>query len=104
MQNNQNQRPKQKGNLRFILISIILILCVFFFVYHMTQPNPKNLTYAELTTAVENSYVDTSTLTAQPVGGQNYDMFEVNGKIKDENGNYITFICVITPLSIAFIG
>ena len=94
--NNQNQRSRPRRDWKFILVSLILIGAVMFFIFHMTQPNPKTLTYAEFSTAINNKDVDISTLSAQPIGGQNYDMFEVTGKIKDSDGKTITFICLIT--------
>ena len=94
--NNQNQKPKQRKDWKFFIVSIILIGIVLFFIYQMTQPNPKTLTYAEFEAAIINSDVDTSTLSAQRVGGQNYDMFEVVGQVKDSDGKYIKFVCLIT--------
>ena len=90
-QNNQNQAPKRKSNLLFSLFTIALIIGVIFMINQMIKPNPKTLTYAELVQAVQNKNVDTTTLIAEPAGGQNYDMFEVTGKVLDTDGKYITF-------------
>ena len=95
-QNNQNQTPKRKSNWVFTIFTILLIIGVLFMINQMIQPNPKTLTYAELVQAVQKKEVDTTTLTAQPAGGQNYDMFEVSGKVLDADGKYISFYCVIT--------
>ena len=76
-QNNQNQTQKRKSNWLFTIFTILLIIGVLFMINQMIQPNPKTLTYAELVQAVQKKEVDTTTLTAQPAGGQNYDMFEV---------------------------
>lgn len=96
--NNQNQKPRKKFDFLFYLVIIVAIIGVFLLIQNLTRPNPKSLTFTELETAVEKNLVDTTSLSAQPVGGENYDMFTIYGSIKDSKGEYVSFYCTVTVI------
>ena len=94
-QNNQNQqKPKRRFDWLFMLVTIALIIGVVMFIRHLTTPQPKEYSYAELIVAIEDNTnaIDTATLVAQPVGGQNYQMFTISGKHADGT----SFTCIVT--------
>lgn len=91
---NQNQRPRKKFDLLFYLIIIVAIIGVFLLIQNLTKPNPKELSYADLVEALDDSVneIDTTTLSAQPIGGENFQMFVITGKYKDGS----QFTCNVT--------
>lgn len=111
MQNNnqnQNQTPQKqqmptrgpKFKLSYIIFIIIFFLGMYFFITSLTRQNPKELSYAELVTKVEANEVDTNTLYAQPIGGENFQLYTIAGKFttKNQNGEDVIyeFTCNVT--------
>ena len=93
--NNQPKQPRRKKfDLLFYLFIIVMIIGAVLLIQNLTKPNPKELSYSELIVALQDSKnpINTESLTAQPVGGENLAMFTVTGKFADET----TFTCIIT--------
>ncbi|MDE6661332.1 MAG: ATP-dependent zinc metalloprotease FtsH [Anaeroplasmataceae bacterium] len=98
--NNQNQNQNQQGpgrrfDWKFPLIVIIAIVGVILFVRYLVQPNPKQLSFTELETAIvdELNPVDSGTVTAQPASGSNNEsIYIISGKFKDGK----SFTCYVT--------
>ena len=87
-ENNQNkpQQPKKKKfDLLFSLFIILMVVGAIILIRQLTQPKAVELTYKELEVALvdEVNPVNSETLIAQPVGGQNYDMFTLTGELVD---------------------
>ncbi len=93
-QNNQNQQPRKKFDLLFYLIIILAIIGVFLLIQNLTRPNPKELSYADLVVALQDNTneIDQTSLSAQPIGGENYQMFVISGNYKDGT----QFTCNVT--------
>lgn len=96
MQQNQNQKPKKRFDWLFYLVIIVAFIAVILFIQQLTRKNPTSFTYGDLRNAVVENRVDTTTLVAQPVGGENYDMFTISGTVKNEKGEFESFTCVVT--------
>ncbi len=92
----QNQKPRKKFDFLFYLLIIVVIIGVFLLIRNLTRPNPKTLTYADLVVAVEQQKIDSESLSAQPAGGQNYDMFTISGRVKNAEGQWEVFYAVVT--------
>ncbi len=93
-QNQQNQKPKKRIDWLFPIIVILAVVGIFLLIQHLTTPKPKELSYAELVVALEDKTnpVDTSSISAQPIGGVNYQMFTIRGNFKDSK----SFTCNVT--------
>ncbi|MDE5856571.1 MAG: hypothetical protein K2H06_05950, partial [Anaeroplasmataceae bacterium] len=92
---NQQQGPGRKFDWKFPLIVIIAIVGIFLFVRYLMQPNPKQLSFAELETAIVDTQnpVDSSTVKAQPASGSNNEsIYIISGKFKDGK----SFTCYVT--------
>ncbi len=92
MQDNQKPRRRRSTDIIFWLVVIVLIIGVVLLIRHLTTPKPKELSYQELVTEVTNNKIDTSTMSAQVVGGVNYDMFTISGAFMDKS----SFVCIVT--------
>ena len=100
MQDNNNQKqnqqsPQRRFDWKFPLIVIIAIIGIALFIRYLMQPNPKSLTFPELTAAIVDTTnpVDSSTVTAQPASGSNNEsIFIISGKFKDGK----SFNCLVT--------
>lgn len=103
MQDNNQNKPqmprKRKPDIVFGLIVILLIVGVIIFIQQLTQPKAIELTYKELEVALvdEINPVNSETLKAQPVGGQNYDMFTLTGELVD--GTEFTAIITVAQFN-----
>ena len=103
MQDNNQNKPqmprKRKPDFIFGLIVILLIVGVIVFIQQLTQPKAVELTYSELKIALvdEINPVNSETLKAQPVGGQNYDMFTLTGELVD--GTEFTVIVTVAQFN-----
>ena len=103
MQDNNQNKPqmprKRKPDIIFGLIVILLIVGVIIFIQQLTQPKAIELTYKELEVALvdEINPVNSETLKAQPVGGQNYDMFTLTGELVD--GTEFTAIITVAQFN-----
>lgn len=96
-QNNNQKRPRRRGfDIIFWVFVIALIVGIVLLIRHLTTPKPKELSYQELTVEVLNNNIDTSSLSAQVVGGVNYDMFTISGKLKGDGSKRDTFKCIVT--------
>lgn len=93
-QNQQNQKPRKRIDWLFPIIVILAVVGIFLLIQHLTTPKPKELSYAELVVALEDKTnpVDTSSISAQPIGGVNYQMFTIRGNFKDSK----SFTCNVT--------
>ena len=93
-QNQQNQKPRKRIDWLFPSIVILAVVGRFLLIQHLTTPKPKELSYAELVVALEDKTnpVDTSSISAQPIGGVNYQMFTIRGNFKDSK----SFTCNVT--------
>lgn len=93
-QNQQNQKPRKRIDWLFPIIVILAVVGIFLLIQHLTTPKPKELSYAELVVALEDKTnpVDTSSISAQPIGGVNYQMFTIRGNFKDNK----SFTCNVT--------
>lgn len=92
---NQQQGPGRKFDWKFPLIVIIAIVGIFLFIRYLMQPNPKQLSFTELETAIVDTQnpVDSSTVTAQPASGSNNEsIYIISGKFKDGK----SFTCYVT--------
>lgn len=87
-ENNQNnsrptgpKRSRRSDFMLYILI-IVIIIAFWFFINKLTSPAILDLSYSEITEYISEGKVeDNSTITATPVGGSNYDMFEIEGTV-----------------------
>ena len=99
MQDNNQNKPqmprKRRPDFVFGLVVILLIVGVIIFIKQLTQPKAVELTYSELKIALVDQInpVNSETLKAQPVGGQNYDMFTLTGELVD--GTEFTVIVTV---------
>ncbi|MDE6408464.1 MAG: ATP-dependent zinc metalloprotease FtsH [Anaeroplasmataceae bacterium] len=92
---NQQQGPGKRFDWKFPLIVIIAIVGIFLFVRYLMQPNPKQLSYTELETAIVDTQnpIDSSTVKAQPASGSNNEtIYIISGKFKDGK----SFTCYVT--------
>ncbi len=92
---NQQQGPGRKFDWKFPLIVIIAIVGIFLFVRYLMQPNPKQLSFTELETAIVDTEnpIDSGTVTAQPASGSNNEsIYVISGKFKDGK----SFTCYVT--------
>ena len=92
---NQQQGSGRKFDWKFPLIVIIAIVGIFLFIRYLMQPNPKQLSFAELETAIvdKENPVDSATVTAQPASGSNNEsIYIISGKL--QNGD--EFTCYVT--------
>ena len=88
MQNNQNkpQQPRRKRfDFLFSFFIIALVVGAIIFIRELTQPKAIELTYVQLQEVLADDInpVNSESLTAQLVGGQNYDMFTIAGELAD---------------------
>ena len=100
MQNNNNKEPQERKSRRkfdivFILVVIILIIAIFFLIRGFTTKNPENLDYQTFVTALKNGKV-TDTISATPVGGDNYLMYGLSGTYINAEGNKVSFSINVT--------
>ena len=100
-ENNQNkpQQPKKKKfDLVFSLFIILMVVGAIILIRQLTNPKAQELTYKELAAALvdEVNPINSETLIAQPVGGQNYDMFTLTGEFADKT----EFTVIITVNSV----
>ena len=83
MQGNNQKQPQQprrrKFDLVFAFFIALMVVGAVILIRQLTQPKAVELTYKELEVALINS----ETLSAQPVGGENYDMFTLTGELID---------------------
>ncbi len=92
---NQQQGPGRRFDWKFPLIVIIAIVGIFLFVRYLMQPNPKQLSFTELETAIvdKENPIDSGTVTAQPASGSNNEsIYVITGKFKDGK----SFTCYVT--------
>ena len=84
--NNQNHAPKRgRFDLRFFIISVLLIIGIYSLIRGLTQAGPEVLSYSEFTVCVQNGEIK-GELTATPIGGENYGIFEIEGVIVTVEG------------------
>ena len=104
MQDNNQNRPQQprkkKFDLAFSLFIILMVVGAIILIRQLTQPKALEYTFKELEVALVDTVnpVNSETLTAQPVGGQNYDMFTLTGELAD--GTEFTAIITVDQFNV----
>lgn len=96
-QNTPQPRPRRRFDWLFPIFVIAALVGIFLFIQNMTKPKPTELSYSELQTALtaEVNPVDTSSLKAQPVGGDsNLGIMTVSGRYADGS----KFVCNVTTI------
>lgn len=94
-QKQQNQRPRRRFDWLFPIIVIIAVVGIFLFIRHLMQPTPKELSFAELQVARENTVnpINSQTVIAQPASGSNNEtIYIISGDYKDGT----SFVCYVT--------
>ena len=89
MQNNNNNQKlnpkKNRFDFKFFFISVLLIIGIFSLIRGLTQAGPVELSYNNFIVSVEENKIK-GPLTATPVGGENYGIYEVTGYYVDVDG------------------
>jgi cell division protease FtsH len=89
MQNNNNNQKlnpkKNRFDFKFFFISVLLIIGIFSLISGLTQAGPVELSYNNFIVSVEENKIK-GPLTATPVGGENYGIYEVTGYYVDVDG------------------
>lgn len=96
-QNTPQPRPRRRFDWLFPIFVIAALVGIFLFIQNMTKPKPTELSYSELQTALVTTVnpVDTSTLKAQPVGGDsNTGIYTISGRYSDGS----KFVCNVTTI------
>ena len=89
MQDNNQNKPhgpkRRRFDFLFTLFIVLMVIGAIVLIRSLTQPKAIELTYKDLEVALVDQFnpVNTETLTAQPIGGQNYDMFTITGQLAD---------------------
>ncbi len=102
MQENNNQQKNQKAPRRrgidivFWLFVIVAIIGVILLIKNLTTPKPKELSYSELVVEIQNNNLNTASMTAEVVGGINYDMFTISGNFVTPVNSKSSFTCLVT--------
>ena len=89
---NNNQPRRKKVDWLFIVILIVMVIAVIFFINNLTSSQVKTLTYSDYYTLVENK--DVLSAEASPAGGENYDLYEITGVYKGNNGDERYYVVV----------
>ena len=89
---NNNQPRRKKVDWLFIVILIVMVIAVIFFINNLTSSQVKTLTYTDYYTLVENK--DVLSAEASPAGGENYDLYEITGVYKSNNGDERYYVVV----------
>ncbi len=104
MQDNNQNKPHQprrkKFDLLFSFFIILMVVGAIILIRQLTQPKAVELTYKELEVALVDPInpINSETLTAQPIGGQNYDMFTLTGEMVD--GTEFTAIITVDQFNV----
>ena len=89
MQNNENkngqQQPRRKFDLMFLLVVIISIVGVIFLINYIARDRADVLSYSAFSELCETNAIKDGTLTAKPVGGDNYLLYTISGKYTSGN-------------------
>ncbi len=83
MQNNENkngQAPRRKFDLMFLLVVIISIVGVIFLINYIARDRAEVLSYNTFAEICENGTIKNNTVTAKPVGGDNYLLYTISGQ------------------------
>jgi len=80
--NNKDKQPRRKRSLLvdiiFILVFVLLTIGIILMVRNLFQPDPTVLDYNKFKALADSGKI-TEEVTATPVGGQNYGMYEISG-------------------------
>lgn len=97
--NNNNQNPQRRRRIDFgvLIISVLLIIGIWLAFSNLLGSSTKQFTYNEFRTLVDSQDAQNKveTVTAQVVGGSNYDLFTVSGTYL-VNGESHDFEVVVT--------
>lgn len=102
MQQDNNQQKNQKAPRRrgidiiFWLFVIVAIVGVILLIKNLTTPKPKELSYNDLVAEIQKNNLNTASMTAEVVGGINYDMFTISGNFVTPVENKSSFVCMVT--------
>ena len=82
MQNNNNQKqaPKRRIDFRFALITLVLIVGLVLAIKGFAQAGPEIINYNDFLIHIQDGNIAGS-LTATPVGGENYGIYQITGII-----------------------
>ena len=83
MQNNENkngQMPKRRFDLMFLLVVIISIVGVIFLINYIARDRAEVLNYNTFVQIAESNSIVENSVTAKPVGGDNYLLYQITGR------------------------
>ncbi len=95
MQNNDNQnnmKPRKRVDWLLIVFIVIIVISLITLFSQLSGSQVKTLNYADFQTLVENGNV--STAEVSPAGGENYNLYEINGEYNPGNGQSRYYIVV----------
>ena len=92
--NLNNQTPKHKFDIAFIVMLLIGIVGVFMIIQFLSVKNPEKLTYNEFVEYVETDKIS-GDLKATPVGGENYLMYTISGTYLNADGKSEKFTLIV---------
>ncbi len=95
MQNNDNQnnmKPRKRVDWLLIVFIVIIVISLITLFSQLSSSQVKTLNYADFQTLVENGNV--STAEVSPAGGENYNLYEINGEYNPGNGQSRYYIVV----------
>ena len=95
MQNNDNQnnmKPRKRVDWLLIVFIVIIVISLITLFSQLSGSQVKTLNYADFRTLVENGNV--STAEVSPAGGENYNLYEINGEYNPGNGQSRYYIVV----------
>ncbi len=97
-ENKNGQYPKRKFDLMFLLLVAISIVGVIFLINYIARDRAEPLSYSAFCDYVANDKINNNTLTAKPVGGENYNLYTISGQYKvGDTGNSVkSFNLVVT--------
>ncbi len=99
MQNNENknnQYPKRRFDLMFLLLVAISIVGVIFLINYIARDRAEVVSYDTFVGLVENNGIIDNKVKAKPVGGENYQLYTISGNYKNANNVTKTFNVVVT--------
>ncbi len=99
MQNNEdknNQYPKRRFDLVFLLLVAISIIGVIFLINYIARDRAEVVSYDTFVGLVEQNGVIDNKVKAKPVGGENYNLYTISGSFKNANNVTKTFNIVVT--------
>ena len=97
-QGQRPQAPKKKFDFLFLIIILISILGVVLLINGMSRKQPERITYNEFITELAAGHVNEDVY-GRPVGGENYGLYQITGKIVVSDSNQYEFIMIVDAQS-----